>query len=34
MSKRRYPPEVMDEWFAAATHQPAIRADLASYALS
>lgn len=34
MSKRPVPTEVMDEWFAAATHQPAIRADLASYALS
>jgi pimeloyl-ACP methyl ester carboxylesterase len=34
MSKRPVPAEVMDEWFSAATQQPAIRADLASYALS
>jgi pimeloyl-ACP methyl ester carboxylesterase len=34
MSKRPVPAEVMDEWFAPATTQPAIRADLARYAVS
>jgi pimeloyl-ACP methyl ester carboxylesterase len=34
MSKRPVPAEVMDEWFTPATTQPAIRADLAKYAVS
>jgi len=33
MSKRPVPADVMDEWFAPATEQPEIRADLARYAL-
>ena len=31
MSKRPVPPEVMDDWFAPATNDPAIRRDLAKY---
>ena len=34
MSKRPVPTEVMDGWFAAARANPAIRADLARYAVS
>jgi pimeloyl-ACP methyl ester carboxylesterase len=34
MSKRPVPPAVMDDWFAPATNNPAIRRDLAKYLTS